>query len=286
MSRRDILIPPLTDADGQTAAVTIGVGLIDAAGAPLIGYTTDEGIIEPFTVTADDEGTTLALVPQSEIYGETYYQLNLASAHRRASHRFQVPAGDTAIPLQDLLALADPVDPGDPLYARLLPDPTALPDGKWVTTLNHEWIGTDAPPGSGVPEAPLTGLLYGRQGGAWVDLTGALTVTAGATVSGHRAIALNLEGQGIYADASDATALAVSGISTGAALLGDPVTVQHSGHLAWPAGGLTPGVPLFLGATGLLTQVVPTTGWLRQVAMAIDASSVLVDIGPAIDLGT
>ena len=172
MSRRNILIPPLVDTDGAPVAVTIGVGLVDAAGASIIGYTDAEGVIEPWTVAADDTGTTLALVPQSEIYGTTYYQIALVAAHRRAVHRIQIPDGTTTLALQDMLNLSDPVDPADPTYARLLPDPAALPDGTWITTLSGEWIGTDAPPGSGIPDAPLTDGPYGRQAGGWVEAVG------------------------------------------------------------------------------------------------------------------
>lgn len=111
------------------------------------------------------------------------------------------------------------------------------------------------------------------------------TLIAGITVSGHRAIAIDANGEGVYADAGDASAMSLYGISTNAALLGEDILVARSGYLEWPAGGLTPGAPLFLGTTGLLTQTVPTTGWLRQVATAIDAASVIVDIGPGFYLG-
>lgn len=172
MSRRTILIPPLTDAVGQPVAVSISVYLLNAAGAPMVGYTATEGLIEPFTVAADPDGTSLFLVPQSEIYGETYYQIDIGGAHRRASHRIQVPAGTEPIVLQDLLILSDPVDPADPTYARLLPDPTGLDDDQWVTTHDGAWVIADEPPGSGIPDAPLTGGPYGRQAGAWIEAVG------------------------------------------------------------------------------------------------------------------
>lgn len=282
MSRRDVRIPPLTDTDGQPVAVTIGVSLVDASGTPLIGYTVDEGVIEPFSVAADDAGTTLSLVPQSEIHGATWYQIALVSAHRRAVHRVQVPSGMDPIALQDLLILADPVDPAD--YARLLPDASALDDGLWLTTSGGVWAPTDATP-SGIPDAPMTEGPYGRQGGAWVDVARPIALVAATSLSGHRAIAVDADGLAIYADSSDETALAVAGISTQAAAAGDQIILTNQGPLDWPPGALIVGDPVFLGSSGVLTQAVPTTGWVRQIAQAVDIDRIVISIGPAYWVG-
>lgn len=149
MSRRNILIPPLIDASGQSVSVTVGVSLVDGSGAQIAGYTDSTGIVEPIIVTAGNDGTTLSLVPQSEISGASYYAISLVSKHRRASYKIQVPAGDTPIQLQELLSFTDRVDSACLLYDRLLPDPKVLADGKWMTTLDGEWISIDAPQGAG-----------------------------------------------------------------------------------------------------------------------------------------
>jgi hypothetical protein len=51
-----------------------------------------------------------------------------------------------------------------------------------------EWLAVVAPPGGGVPEAPLDGQLYGRQSAGWVALASALATTflplAGGTMAG------------------------------------------------------------------------------------------------------
>lgn len=282
MSRRDILIPPLTATDGTPTTVAIGVGLVGPTGAPLIGYTATEGVIEPVVVAAAAEGTILALVPQSEIYGECYYQLDLQSAHRRATHRFQVPDGADPIALQDLLILADPVAPAT--YDLLLPDPSALADGLWLTTADGAWAVTDATP-SGLPDAPLTDGPYGRQAGAWITVATPVSIVADTTLSGHRVIAADADGRGVYAEPSNATARAVVGISPQAAVAEDVLTLVTQGGLAWPAAGLTPGAPLFLGASGTLTQTVPAAGWLRQIAVATAADHLVIDLGPAFWLG-
>lgn len=282
MSRRDLLIPPLTDTDGQPVSVTIGVSLVDVNHAPVIGYTLSEGVIEPFTQAADEDGTTLALVPQSEIYGECYYQIHLVSAHRRATHYVQIPDGIAPIALQDLLSLGDPVTPA--AYDRLLPDPAALDDGLWLTTDGGAWAVTDATP-SGIPDAPLTAGPYGRQGGAWVAVANPVTLIAATTLSGHRVIAADAQGRAIYAEATDATAQAVVGISTQAAVADDQLILATQGALDWPAGGLTPDAPLFLSTAGTLTHSAPVLGWLRQIAVAVAADRLVIDIGPAYWLG-
>lgn len=109
----------------------------------------------------------------------------------------------------------------------------------------------------------------------------ALQVVAAEPLSGHRVIAAG----GVYAGGTDATALAVLGLSTGAAAVGDAATLQRSGEMDWPAGGLTPDLPLYLASAGQLTQAAPTLGWLRQIAVAIAADRIVIDIGPAYWLG-
>lgn len=129
--------------------------------------------------------------------------------------------------------------------------------------------GLQGPPG---PTGPI-----GPSGDAFV-------LTAASTLSGHRALAINGDGQAIYAQHTDATALAVQGLSAQSGIVGEDLVVSQSGPLAWPAGDLTPGLPLFLTTDGQLAHTPPTTGWLRQIAVAVDADTISIDIGPAIRL--
>ena len=111
------------------------------------------------------------------------------------------------------------------------------------------------------------------------------SIVAAVDLGGHRVIAANADGEGVYADQSDNTALAVQGISVGAAVAGDSCVVVRGGALAYPASGLTPDLQIFLGASGLMTQTPPATGWLKQVGFAIDADTISVEFGPAYWLG-
>lgn len=111
------------------------------------------------------------------------------------------------------------------------------------------------------------------------------SIVAGMNLSGHRVIAVNGSGVGIYADHSNGSALSVQGVSTDAALLGTSVQLFVRGKIQWPAGGLTPDMALYLGNTGAVTQVPPTTGWLRHIGMALSSDLIMLDIWPAFWLG-
>lgn len=134
------------------------------------------------------------------------------------------------------------------------------------------------------PAVTVYGGARGLQGVPGADGDAPQLVAASA-LSGHRAIAVDANGHAIYADQGEASAQTVYGISTGAAESGASVTLQRSGPMEWPAGGLTPDLPLYLGSAGLLTQIPPTTGWLRQIAVATAAARIVIEIGPAYFLG-
>ena len=113
----------------------------------------------------------------------------------------------------------------------------------------------------------------------------AASVVAASILSGHRVIATNDQGLGILAQPGDASALSVQGVSTQAAIEGGDVLLQRYGPLDWPAGGLTPGAPLFLATDGHLSLTPPSTGWIRQIAVALSDTRINIDIGPAYRVG-
>lgn len=113
----------------------------------------------------------------------------------------------------------------------------------------------------------------------------ALSVVAGMDLGGHRVIALDARGLGVYADCMDDSALRVHGISRAAADEGSLCPIVRSGHLDYPPGGLTPSQPLFLGSLGLMSQSPPSSGWVRQVGVALAPALFTVDIGPFYRLG-
>ena len=135
-----------------------------------------------------------------------------------------------------------------------------------VTVIEFVELAVQGPPG---PPGPI-----GPPGDAF-------TLVASQTLSGHRVLAANGDGQAIYASHTDYTALQVQGLSTQSGIEGDVLIVANSGPMPWPAGGLAPGLPLFLTTDGQLSHIPPTSGWIRQIAVAIDADTISIDIGPA-----
>lgn len=108
-----------------------------------------------------------------------------------------------------------------------------------------------------------------------------VSLVAAIALSGHRVIATDEAGLGVYADHRDASALAACGFSTGAVSEGAEVTLQSSGLLDWPAANLTEDLPVFLGESGQITQTPPSSGWARQVGIARSQELLQVDFGPA-----
>ena len=129
----------------------------------------------------------------------------------------------------------------------------------------------------------LAPVLRGEPGPPGAAGSELLQLTAAVALSGHRVIAQDGDGHAIYADSGDGSALVALGVSEHAAASGGPVTVRQCGALAWPAGGLTPGAPVFLGAAGQVSHLPPVTGFVRQVAVALSANRIQVGIGPAFD---
>lgn len=107
---------------------------------------------------------------------------------------------------------------------------------------------------------------------------------AGEDVGGHRVIR-NSNGSARLADASTVGhGAGILGITTGAASSGDEATIQVYGPLTDPAWTWTPGLPIYCGAAGVLTQTPPAEGFLRQVAIAETATRIFIDLQPLLIL--
>jgi len=118
--------------------------------------------------------------------------------------------------------------------------------------------------------------VVGGGGGAPVN-DDTLTAVAGETLGGHRAVYLNDAGQALYADASLDTCRRTIGLTTGAAAFGATATLQFEGVLVNVGWTWTGNEPVWLAATGLLTQTVPTSGYLFRVGVPMGATKLRVD---------
>lgn len=113
----------------------------------------------------------------------------------------------------------------------------------------------------------------GRQGDPG-DTT--IVRTAGEPIGGHRAVRVDAVGLAWLADKDDADPDASIGVSTGAASIGAPVTIQMSAEISesgwsWAAGAV------WLGTGGQLTQSPPTTGALVRIGTATRATSLKIE---------
>lgn len=103
--------------------------------------------------------------------------------------------------------------------------------------------------------------------------------TAGTVLGGHRAVVLNSSELAIYADnTTTAHKNKVIGITTGAALSGASATIQTFGEITNSGWSWTTGESIYLSTNGLLTQTVPTSGFVLILGFAISATKMFINI--------
>lgn len=112
---------------------------------------------------------------------------------------------------------------------------------------------------------------------------GSFLVEAAQTIQGGRAVALDADGRAFHPDrllASDGDR--VVGVSAYSALTGEEFQVVTHGRLevgtTWDEG------PLYVGDNGVLEPTPPTTGWHLQVAVALSATELFVDLKQPIQI--
>lgn len=103
-----------------------------------------------------------------------------------------------------------------------------------------------------------------------------LTLDAATALSGHRVVVATPAGAA-YADPGTlAHADAIVGITVGAALGGDPVTILASGELDESSWSWTPGLPLYAIPNGFLSHTPPASGWVQIIALAITQTRIVL----------
>lgn len=107
-------------------------------------------------------------------------------------------------------------------------------------------------------------------------------VVGGSAISGHKVVAIQ-SSQIVLADHATTPPGNVVGISNGAAAAGALIAVRTGGKLGGFV-GLTPDAVYFLGSAGAINATPPTSGILQIVGVAQDASTLVVQIGMAIEL--
>lgn len=115
---------------------------------------------------------------------------------------------------------------------------------------------------------------------------GSVVLVADGAISGHRVVAEQGDGTAAYADNTNSPdRWSPLGVTTGAAVDGDDVTVVRVGAIDEPSWSWTPLDPVYLGAAGALTQTPPTApAFLRVVGVATSSTSMWVDVQPPLQL--
>lgn len=109
--------------------------------------------------------------------------------------------------------------------------------------------------------------------------TAFLTMTAGSDLSGHRVVKADSVGNVVYPNAATlADGQALIGITTGSISNGDDGTVQIAGLMIEPSWTWAPGLPVYCADSGVLTQTPPSGKWVRQIAVAIGATAILISL--------
>lgn len=186
-----------------------------------------------------------------------------------------------------LTAPADITDLGGAPIAlsTLYTDRGLIPEFLGPDGLSRLWTGSQ---GAAYPlDAQVASLLAGSGiGGSVAELK--RSGVAATSLSGHRVVTPQPDGQLIYASNDNAAHLAVPlWITVGAASPGASVDVLITGTMIEPSWSWTPGAPVYLGVNGQLTQVPPAAPgavFLAQVGTATSPTSLFVDRAPSIKI--
>jgi hypothetical protein len=112
-----------------------------------------------------------------------------------------------------------------------------------------------------------------------------LTRVAGGALSGQRVVSANSVGEVEYTNITSLLSVqGILGITETAVSLGANVSVITSGYIREPTWSWTTNLPIFLLGTGLMTQTVPTTGYVIQLGVPVSSIEMLVDIKMVLNL--
>jgi len=126
----------------------------------------------------------------------------------------------------------------------------------------------------------VTALVQGPAGPVGPAGVPGIIGVAGEDLSGHRVVKVN--GAGAYIYCQDIYGI---GLTLGAATSGNPVSVQTVGEVEEPSWAWTPGLPVYQTGMGLLTQVLPTSGFIREIGIALAPTKISLTFQSPIALG-
>lgn len=105
-----------------------------------------------------------------------------------------------------------------------------------------------------------------------------ITMTASIDLSGHRVVFADGDGDAAYPSTANlANGQALVGVTTGAISHDADGQVQIAGLMIESSWAWIPG-PIYCADSGVLTQTPPTGKWVRQVAVAIGATAIIISL--------
>ena len=108
--------------------------------------------------------------------------------------------------------------------------------------------------------------------------------TATEAISALRLVALTSGGVELVNPSSIDSLMRMVGISINAASTDSAIAIRRSGIMSDPVWTWIPGQLLFCGATGVLTTSAPTSIASRQVGVAVDPTTILINFSDLIVL--
>jgi len=138
------------------------------------------------------------------------------------------------------------------------------------------WVVINTPIASEITEIMFLAGLQGIPGPAGATV---LVRTAGLIMSGHRMVVLDMDERAYYADCTNPDhAHRVIGMTRGAALEDAAVIIQTGGELTEPSWDWSMSFPVWLSTDGLLTQVIPTTGFSLIIGFPLTPTKIFIDL--------
>lgn len=127
----------------------------------------------------------------------------------------------------------------------------------------------------GIPGAPGKDGLDGKDGAAASLFINCL---ASEAIGGGRVVRVIWDRYVGYVSSDDISqAGTVLGITTGAAAYNQPIDVQFTGELTDSGWNWSPG-PVYCGLNGVLTQTLPTSGFILVLGTAINSTTIVINI--------
>lgn len=118
--------------------------------------------------------------------------------------------------------------------------------------------------------------MLANTGGSGSDT---IQMIAGVSLSALRAITADALGKAIYADNRISSTAGVIGITINAASNGDTVSIRDGNTVTDALWSFVPGMPVFLGEDGHLTQTAPGSDRIIvRVGVAVTATSMAIQV--------